>query len=313
MNDDQSKQMVPSQPVPMASQNRPTMGILTPTSFGEAMEMSKILADSSIVPKEFQGKPGNVLIAVQWGNELGLQPLQAMQSIAVINGRPSIWGDAMLGLVQGSGALVDIREDLDEASMVATCTVVRRGRPEPIVRTFSMEDAKKAGLAGKQGPWQQYPKRMLQLRARGFALRDAFPDVLRGIAIAEEARDTPVMRDVTPSEDAESVTERVRAKVSKKKSEADATVAASLEEVMAAIMAAGDEAALNKAAEAARHLTGKDKDAARKAYGDRLTELREPKPGDVDEDGQVALTPEQAAEQAEAEARWRAQQDEMAG
>src|SRR5690606_19667816 len=135
------------------------------------------LADSSIVPKDFQGRPGNVLIACQWGAELGLQPLQAMQSIAVINGRPSIWGDAMLGLVQGSGQLDEIHEEISDDGHVATCTIRRRGQRNPVVRQFTMEEAKKAGLAGKTAPWQQYPRRMLQLRARGFALRDTFADV----------------------------------------------------------------------------------------------------------------------------------------
>jgi hypothetical protein len=74
--------------------------------------------------------------------------------------------------------------------LVATCTAIRVGA-EPVVRSFSVEDAKKAGLWGKAGPWQQYPKRMLQMRARGFAVRDAFPDVLRGLITAEEAADIP--------------------------------------------------------------------------------------------------------------------------
>lgn len=79
--------------------------------------------------------------------------------------------------------------------MVAVCVAVRQGASAVTAR-FSVADAKKAGLWGKQGPWQQYPARMLQLRARGFALRDAFPDVLRGIISAEEARDMPT--EATP-------------------------------------------------------------------------------------------------------------------
>jgi hypothetical protein len=59
------------------------------------------------------------------------------------------------------------------------------------VGRFSVADAKRAGLWGKSGPWTQYPRRMLQLRARGFALRDAFPDVLKGLVTAEEAQDYP--------------------------------------------------------------------------------------------------------------------------
>ncbi|SET75925.1 recombinase RecT [Paracoccus homiensis] len=257
-----------------APQSHPSMGILTPANLGEAMKMAEILADSSIVPKDFQGRPGNVLIACQWGMELGLQPLQAMQSIAVINGRPAIWGDAMLGLVQGSGLLVDITEEISDDGEEATCTVKRKGKAAPVVRTFTMAEAKKAGLAGKQGPWQQYPRRMLQLRARGFALRDAFADVLRGVAIAEEAQDSPVMRDVTPAEDAaeaKTASGRVRNKIGKKKDDA----APKLTEVLERIGAASTEEELNTVgADCGKIAEPDEKDKARQAYRTKLDQLR---------------------------------------
>jgi len=170
---------------------------LAPKDLDEAMRFADMLAGSSIVPKDYIGKPGNCLVAIQWGMELGLQPMQAMQSIAVIGGRPSLWGDAMLALVKAHPAFEWIKEECD--GNVATCTIKRRGEPE-VVQSFSLEEAKRAGLTGKQGPWTQYPKRMLQMRARGFALRDAFPDALRGVVSAEEARDTPAERDMGAAE-----------------------------------------------------------------------------------------------------------------
>lgn len=130
----------------------PSQGFMTPTNLQEAMQLADILSSSDIVPKDYQKKPGNILVAMQWGAEIGLKPLQAMQNIAVINGRPSIWGDAMLALVRGSGLLEYITETLSEDSQIATCTVKRKGE-EAYISTFTMEDAKKAGLAGKQGPW----------------------------------------------------------------------------------------------------------------------------------------------------------------
>lgn len=161
---------------------------LMPTSLTEAMEFAGFLAQSSIVPKDFANNPGNILVAIQWGMELGLQPMQAMQNIAVINGRPALWGDAVIALVKSSPLCEYVYETDDGET--ATCRVKRRGEEEQ-VRTFSMADAKTAGLAGKQGPWSQYPKRMRQMRARGFALRDVFADVLRGMPVAEELQDTP--------------------------------------------------------------------------------------------------------------------------
>jgi len=162
---------------------------LSPQSFEQALTFSQYLADSDLVPKDFKGKAGNCLIAVQWGAELGLKPMQAMQNLAIINGRPSLWGDAVLALVRASSLCEYVMETDD--GHTATCRVKRRGDPAEQIRTFSMEDAKAAGLAGKQGPWAQYPKRMRQMRARAFALRDVFPDVLRGLPVAEELMDTP--------------------------------------------------------------------------------------------------------------------------
>ena len=161
---------------------------LSPQTFEQALTFSQYLADSDMVPKDFKGKPANCLIAIQWGMEIGLKPLQAMQNIAVINGRPSLWGDALIALARSSPLCEYIIET--QTDTMAVCRVKRRGEPEQ-ERTFSMTDAKLAGLVGKQGPWGQYPKRMMQMRARAFAIRDVFPDVLKGLAVAEEAMDTP--------------------------------------------------------------------------------------------------------------------------
>ncbi|MDR6094937.1 recombinase RecT [Stenotrophomonas sp. SORGH_AS_0321] len=162
---------------------------LSPQTFEQALTFCDYLADSDLVPKDFKGKPANCLIAIQWGSELGLKPLQAVQNIAVINGRAALWGDAVIALVRSSPLCEYITESDD--GNAAICKVKRRGEAEEI-RVFSMDDAKAAGLAGKQGPWTQYPKRMRQMRARAFALRDVFPDVLRGMPIAEEVMDIPM-------------------------------------------------------------------------------------------------------------------------
>jgi hypothetical protein len=164
-----------------------------PTTLDEAMRFSDMLAKSSMVPKAYQGKPEDVLVAVQWGKELGLAPLQALQNIACINGKPSVYGDAAMALVQNSPVCENIEEFIESEGTpnpTAVCVAHRKNRT-PITARFSVEDAKRAGLWGKQGPWTAYPKRMLQMRARGFALRDAFPDVLKGLITVEEANDYP--------------------------------------------------------------------------------------------------------------------------
>jgi hypothetical protein len=165
------------------------------------MRFGKMLSESDFAPKDFRGKPASCVLAVQYGSEIGLSPMQAIQCIAVINGRPSIWGDAALALVMASPVCEYVREvvEADGEKMVATCTTKRRGYPDATVSVFSMADAKRAGLAGKPGPWTQYPRRMMQLRARGFALRDAFPDVLKGLLTAEEAQDYPTPASPGPA------------------------------------------------------------------------------------------------------------------
>jgi hypothetical protein len=168
-------------------------GGLALATFDDAFRFAKMVAASDFAPKDFRGKPESCLLAIQHGSEVGLSPMQSLQSIACINGRPSVWGDAALALVMGSPVCEYVREtvDGDGDSMVATCEAKRRGYDKPTVVRFSVADAKKAGLWGKQGPWASYSRRMLQMRARGFALRDTFPDILRGLVTAEEAQDYP--------------------------------------------------------------------------------------------------------------------------
>ena len=177
-----------------------TRNSLVPTTLSEAMQFSDVLSKSIMVPREYQGKPANVLVAVQWGMELGLAPMQALQNIAVINGKPSIYGDALLAMVRADHRCRGVKEYLDGET--AVCLITRShnsGEVEEIERKFSVEDAKRAGLWGKQGPWKQYPQRMLQMRARSLAIRDGFPDVIKGLISVEEAQDMPApMKPVQP-------------------------------------------------------------------------------------------------------------------
>lgn len=168
-------------------------------------------ARSSFVPQSYKGKwvgqgqgrrfqeyPQDLIIAntygaIVYGNEIGLSVVQALQNIAVINGRPSIWGDAIPGLVYASKLPEYINEWIEGEGdkMEAFCETLRKGEPKAHKVGFSVADAKKAGLWTKPGPWQNTPKRMLQLRARAFCLRDKYPDVLKGLISREEAEDLP--------------------------------------------------------------------------------------------------------------------------
>lgn len=149
-----------------------------------------MFALSGLAPKGME-RPETIIVAIGAGRTLGLEPFQAMQSIAVINGRPSLWGDALLGLVEASGLLEDRQQGIEGEgeNRKGWFETKRKGRSGFIRSEFSVADAKKAKLWGKSGPWTDYPDRMLLNRARAFNLRDQFPDVLKGLHVAEESVD----------------------------------------------------------------------------------------------------------------------------
>jgi hypothetical protein len=174
----------------LSTNTTPARGLAL-ASFDDAIRFAQMVAKSEFAPKDFRGKPESCMLAIQHGSEIGLSPMQSLQNIACINGRPAIWGDAALAIVHASAVCEFVYEEVtgEGDAMAAVCQAKRRGYAKPTTATFTVADAKRAGLWGKTGPWTQYPKRMLQLRARGFALRDAFPDVLKGLVTAEEAQD----------------------------------------------------------------------------------------------------------------------------
>jgi len=157
------------------------------TTMKDMWWFAETVSKTPFVPKDLANNPASCFIAMQFGLELGISPMQAIQNIAVINGRPTLWGDAMLAVVSAHPDCIDIEEKLDTETNTAICIVKRRGR-NPVVRSFSEEDAKRAGLWGKN-VWKSYPQRMLQMRARSWALRDSFPDALKGMMAREEAQD----------------------------------------------------------------------------------------------------------------------------
>lgn len=184
------------------------MAIL-PKNFAEMLAVADQLAKTELVPKDMRGKPESVMVALQMGLELGLMPMQAIQSIAVINGRPSVFGDAALAIVMAHPEYAGHTEDVQDDHTTATFT--RRGN-EPCVRTFTLEDARKARLLEKD-TYKMYQRRMLQMRARAWAMRDSFADALKGVAIYEE-HDQPerVINPDQPQPKAKAVQEKLAAR-----------------------------------------------------------------------------------------------------
>lgn len=172
---------------------------IIPQNIDDAYRLAGMIHVSGMAPTSFKTKEA-ITVALMHGLEVGLPPMMALQSIAVINGRPTLWGDGALALVRATGLLEAFDEWIDGAgdNMIAYCKIKRRGE-QPITHSFSVADARKAGLWNKAGPWQQYPRRMIAMRPRSWCLRDTFADVLKGLRIAEELMDTPVeVKDISP-------------------------------------------------------------------------------------------------------------------
>lgn len=167
-----------------------------PKNFDKAMELAKMVASTNFAPPAYRGKPEECLMAMMAGNEVGLGAMTSLQNIAVINGHPSIYGDAALALVKASPDYEALEEEITDNGKTAVCVAKRRGEKE-VKRTFTMQDAETAGLLSKAGPWKTYPKRMLQMRARAWAIRDTWPHVLKGLSVREEAADIAPERNVT--------------------------------------------------------------------------------------------------------------------
>ncbi len=188
---------------------RNDFGSIVPRNYDEACKMAFNFCVAGIIPKGLQGAndeetAGRVTTAIMLGLEVGLKPVAAISNIMVVNGRPSIWGDGAAALIQASGKVEYFKEwmsgDVAQDNWTAHTEIKKKGQVEPYKGSFSFAQAKKAKLTGKPGPWLTYPDRMLQMRARSFAMRDGFSEVLKGMAIVEEVQDMPVEKGEVTTE-----------------------------------------------------------------------------------------------------------------
>lgn len=184
-------------------------GYILPTTLEEAYRMAVAVIKSGMAPDSYkvgdkEEQAQKVMLGLASAMEAGLPPLYGLRQIAIINGRPAMWGDALMALVQSKNLLANqtVREvgpSFDPSTPPAqwpddfgiVVSLWRRGQPDPYVGTFTVADAKRAGLwmNARKKPWIDYPKRMMTFRARAFPLRDGFADAIAGIAVREEVED----------------------------------------------------------------------------------------------------------------------------
>jgi len=192
MTDQQISTQVRERPAPM--QTGGAVGALVPQTLEEGFRLASAMAASGMTPRDID-TPEKVLVAIMAGAELGMKPFQAVQSFAIVNGRPSLWGDGLMALALTNGLDIEEWHEGEGDQMTAFCRVTRPDNGKVVTREYSVTDAKtaklwgKTSMSGKPSPWVTQPKRMLQMRARSFAIRDAAADVLRGMPIKEEIED----------------------------------------------------------------------------------------------------------------------------
>lgn len=166
------------------------------------MSMAEKLFVSGLLPATLK-KPEQVFLIIQQGIELGIPPMAAINGISVIQGKPTIGANLMAGLIMGSGkGSFAVKERTEEKSVIE----FTRGKTKTPF-TFTMEDAKRAGLIGKDN-WNKYPANMLYCRNLSNGARAVFGDVIMGLYLTEEINpDIPVdehgdskpVVDVTPT------------------------------------------------------------------------------------------------------------------
>lgn len=161
-------------------------------TLADAWTIAQTVKASGMAPRGLD-TPQKIMVALMAGAEAGLPPMAALKSTMVVNGVPTLYGDGPISLVLRSGKLKAQRSGWDGQGdkRFAWFEVERKDVEGVTRREFSVADAKAAGLFGKAGPWKNHMERMLLVRARAYALRDAFADVLAGFSIAEEVQDIP--------------------------------------------------------------------------------------------------------------------------
>lgn len=153
-------------------------------SLDSRITYAKALAASDLLPRAYQGKPANVLLAIEYGDALGLAPIAAIQGVHIVDGKPTASAQLIGALVRRAGHR--LRVQVNAEGTAAKATIVRADDLDfEFTSVWTIERAQAAGLVGK-GTWKQYPAAMLKARAITEVARDACPEALSGVAYTAE-------------------------------------------------------------------------------------------------------------------------------
>ncbi|WP_433465737.1 hypothetical protein [Spirillospora sp. CA-128828] len=171
-----------------AAPARPSVALARPVAdLDQAWRLAQALAGSSILPNDLRGKAGNVLVILMYGQELGLSPMQSIQGIYVVNGRPQMSGQLWLAKVREAGHSVKVSDHTEKS---CTVTITRGDTGEEHSETFTWADAERAKLA-KKDIWLSYPKRMLMWRAVSHCATTICPEVAMGFGAEVPEAEAP--------------------------------------------------------------------------------------------------------------------------
>lgn len=173
-----------------------SMGFGSERSFMLTQRAAKLLASSSLVPKEFQNNIANCVVALNMANRMGADPLMTMQNLYIVHGRPSWSSQFLIATFNTCGRFSALRyrwtgqAGTDTHGCVAYAIELSTGELlEGSEITIGM--AKREGWYGKAGSkWQSMPEQMLRYRAAGWFIRAYAPELAMGLHTSEEVSDT---------------------------------------------------------------------------------------------------------------------------
>lgn len=248
-----------------------TAAALEPQTLAEAEHYSKRLSESGLMPSTLRGKPADVLVVMLTGRELGVSPLTAIRSIHVVQGRPVLDAALIVALVKKSPACMYFQL-VESTATRATYETQRKGEPRPTTMSYTIEQAKAAGLTGKDN-WRNHPDAMLRARASSALARAVYPDLVLNVLTDEEAEQIPhaqVVSSPAPvTAPRPSAQEPTDAEIVPEVSEQQV-----IDSFLERIVAAADAAELKAISAEVRQMAKPIRDAVRGTYEAKLAEVK---------------------------------------
>lgn len=254
---------------------------LVPQSLDGAMQLARWLATSSFLPEKLRGKEGDIFAIVLAGAELGMPPMAALRGVYVVNGKTALESKTKAAICLQRGAALYIKRT-EHTPLATTWETLRRGESEPRSYRYTRQEAQESGLLAKDGPWRSFPQRMISHRALGWLCDDVYPDVVLGVANAEDFDGDeisfsplgPAVGGITVGKIAAAASPP--APVKSTEPAPPGLTDDDIVELITAIGGAGTESTLKQVGGRIRaaNVTQQQRDRLVKAYEDQLTEIR---------------------------------------